>query len=235
MRFAHALSFASLFMIVTSASSASPVTFTQLSGVTGGSPAGTAVFKADVTVAGLTELQSFSITDSSGGFGGAPGQFSGFDLDAAILSADDITTASAAATLTPAVAIDYTGAIFSPGSQRTPTDPTLFGTGLSGTTVDNSVATLGAFDGDSTTISPDGFLSLGDFGSISFNLGTPLPITSPLFLYIGEVGDNGEVAGSDVVISDEPVETPEPATVALLAAGLAGTGALAWRRRRDVR
>jgi hypothetical protein len=54
------------------------VTFTTLTGLTGGTSAGTAVFRAEIT--GLTSLQSITITDNSFGLGGAPGQFSGLIL-----------------------------------------------------------------------------------------------------------------------------------------------------------
>jgi hypothetical protein len=59
-----------------------PVSFTQLTGLTGGSPAETAVFKADLSSLGLGTILSITIRDNSGGLGGATGQFSGFDLDA---------------------------------------------------------------------------------------------------------------------------------------------------------
>src|SRR5580765_3519348 len=64
---------------------AGPVTFTKLTGITGGSPAGTAVYQADLS--GLGNILSITISDNSSGLGGAPGQFSGFDLDAIKISA----------------------------------------------------------------------------------------------------------------------------------------------------
>ncbi len=48
-----------------------------------------------------------------------------------------------------AEAFNYSsGVIFTPGAQRAPADPKLFGTGPTGSTV-NPVATLGLFDGES--------------------------------------------------------------------------------------
>jgi len=76
--------------------SAAPVTFTKLTGATGGSPAATAVYRADLSAVGLAEILSISIMDNSFGLGGAPGQFSGFDLDAIILSASSVDSASEA-------------------------------------------------------------------------------------------------------------------------------------------
>jgi hypothetical protein len=208
-----------------------PLTFTKLTGITGGAIQGTAVYRADLSALTGT-IASITVEDVSGGFGGATGQFSGFDLDAVILSTDLIGAAGDVGTLTPAATLLYTAAVFAPGTQRAPIDPKLFGTNAAGTAVDNPVATLGAFDGESTTAIPgaDGFVSLGDFGKLSINLSAALALGGPLYLYIGEVGDNGEVAGSNVSISDQPVGVPEPAGLLLLGAGLAGLG-LARRRR----
>ena len=63
-----------------------------------------------------------------------------------------------------------------------------------------TVATLGSFDGNATIFAPfvKGFVSMGDAGVLTFNLTSPIDTTVPnfsLFLYIGEVGDNGETAG----------------------------------------
>jgi hypothetical protein len=88
---------------------------------------------------------------------------------------------------------------------------------------------LGAFDADSTTVTPDGFLSLGDGGVISFNL-TGAVSTAGLFLYIGEVGDNGELAAGSIIVRDSTV--PLPPSTALVGLGL---GALLAARRRPAR
>lgn len=208
---------------------AAAVSFTKLTGVTGGDPAGTAVFKADLSTVGLSSILSITITDNSFGIGGASGQFSGFDLDAIKLSTTDCASAACAAGLAGLSVFDYfAGVIFSPGVQRAPADPKLFGTNAAGTGVDNAVATLGVFDGDSTTVTPDGFLSLGDGGVISFNL-TGAVSTAGLFLYIGEVGDNGELAAGNIIVRDTPTGVPVPATALLVALGLGGVAAT--RRR----
>src|SRR4030095_14008258 len=105
-----------------------------------------------------------------------------------------------------------------------------FGTGPTGNTVDNSVATLGVFDGESITTIPGafGFVSVGDDGVIGFNL-PALVDTLGLFLYIGEVGDNGEVAASTVTVG--PSRIPEPATLALLAVALVGLALIRRRKK----
>lgn len=113
-------------------------------------------YRADLSAVALTSILSIAIADSSSGLGGAAGQFSGFDLDAVKLSTTLCTTASCAAGLAgiPVFNFPAAGTVFASGTQRTPADPKLFGTDAAGSNVDNAVATLGLFDGNSTTASP---------------------------------------------------------------------------------
>ena len=221
--------FLSAALCTASAAQAVPVSFTQLTGVAGGGaiPA-TGVYKADLSALGGV-IQSITITDNSGGVNGASGQFSAFDLDAIKLSNTDCTTAACASSAVGLSLFDFLSAtFFTPGTQRAPTDPKLFGTGPTGNTVDDPIATLGLFDGVSSTLTPFGFISLGDNGVIAFNLSAAVS-TAGLFLYIGEVGNNGEVAASNIEVRSTTV--PEPGTLGLLGIGLAGLGFL---RRRKV-
>lgn len=212
-----------------------PVTFVPLTGTTGGSPAQTAVYRANLSGIALTSLLSIAIQDNSFGLGGAPGQFSGFDLDAIKLSTTPCSDAACAASASGMPVFNFTpvGTIFVPGTQRIPADPKLFGTDASGTHVDNTVATLNLFDGNSTTAIPGafGFVSMGDGGTLSFNLTSAVSPTG-LYLYIGEVGDNGEVAAGHITVSDLPVDnTPEPGSSLLIGTGLLGMGVLIRTRR----
>jgi len=212
------------------ATQAVPVSLTKLTGITGGVTAGTAVYKADLSSIGLATILSIGIRDNSSGLGGAAGQFSGFDLDAIKLSTTDCADAACAKAAVGLSVFDFlTGIAFTAGVQRAPADPKLFGTDASGTAVDDSVATLGLFDGESIA-GPGafGFLSMGDNGIIDFNL-TAATSTTGLFLYIGEVGDNGEVAAGSIIVRDT-TSLPEPGGLGLL--GLAVAGLATWRRRR---
>lgn len=205
-------------------SAVAAVTFTKLTGVTGGSPAGTGVYRADLTGILSSTLASITISDNSGGLGGSAGQFSGFDLDSIKLSYTSVGDASLVAGAVGLNVFDFVGGtVFTPGAQRAPADPKLFGTGPAGNTVDNAAATLGAFDAVNSTLLPFGFLSMGDNGVISFNLTSAVDVTG-LYLYIGEVGDNGEVAAGSITVSDQPVPSvPDGgSTLALLGMAVAG-------------
>lgn len=139
-----------------------------------------------------------------------------------------IEPAACAAALVSTVGINFASAAFSPGTQLAPSDPKLFGTNAAGDGLDNAVATLGALDGFASTLSPAGFISLGVNGSIAFNLLSTVMITGPLFLYIGEVGNNGELAAGGIEVSDSPI--PVPGAIPLFLTGLAAAG-IARRRK----
>ena len=208
-----------------------PVTLTKLTGVTGGTLAATAVYQADLSTAGIGSILSISIRDNSSGLGGSPGQFTGFDLDAIKLSSVNCADAACAKAAAGLSVFNFlSGVAFTPGTQRATADPKLFGTDGSGSAIDNLVATLADFDGESTTAIPGafGFMSMGDDGFLNFDLSSAVS-TAGLYLYIGEVGDNGEAAASEILVRNSRF-IPEPGSIALLS--LALLGMLAARRPR---
>jgi Ca2+-binding RTX toxin-like protein len=184
--------------------------FEKLDGVTGDpTNAATAVYRADLTNLGF-DLKSLTIGDG-GVIGGSNGRFTGFDLDGIKIGNTKITNAADIQSLPSLNVFDFSpiGTIFTPGNQRPPSDPEnpdLFGT-INGT-VNNGIANLGSFDAVSTTgSSANGFVSLGNLGKAGFNLKQSLASGQPLYLYIGEVGDNGEVAGGNITVSNREVNS----------------------------
>jgi hypothetical protein len=213
------LSLATVAMTLTSAYSATAGTldlnFTKLQGLTGGNSGMTGVYRADLSNLGF-DISSIAITDSNSAIGGAPGKFTAFDFDAIKISNVLVNNATDAKNLSGLNVFDFTssGTFFTPGTQRSPVDPEpLFG--VSGGMIDNSLATLQNFDGNSTAdANAFGFVSLGDGGTVVFNFKNPISTTSPLYLYIGEAGDNGETATGQITVSEKPREVPEPTSLA---------------------
>jgi hypothetical protein len=208
------------------------VDFTKLEGVTGGNPALTGVYRANLSNLGF-DINSIAIADSNSAQGGQPGKFSGFDLDAIKISNVLVNNATDAKNLLGLDVFDFTpsGTLFIPGNQRSSAEPTgLFGT--RGGNIDNSIATLQNFDANaSADANAFGLVSLGDGGKVVFNLKNPISNTTPLYLYIGEAGDNGEVASGQITVSDnKPQEVPEPTTLAALS--LLGIYLAANRRKK---
>jgi Ca2+-binding RTX toxin-like protein len=177
--------------------------FTKLPGLVS-APGGilpTAVWVADLSKLGV-DLRSLSIADSNSKSGGGAGYFSGFDLDGIKLSRTLINSATQVEALPGLDVFDFSaaGTFLTPGTQRSPGPykPDLSGT-INGY-VDNGSVRLDRFDGTGT-----GDFSLGDGGKVAFNLTNPVPTNQPLYLYIGENGDNGEVAAGNISVSNRPI------------------------------
>jgi Ca2+-binding RTX toxin-like protein len=177
--------------------------FTKLPGLVS-APGGilpTAVWVADLSKLGV-DLRSLNIADSNSKSGGGAGYFSGFDLDGIKLSHTLINSATQVEALPGLDVFDFSaaGTFLTPGTQRSPGPykPDLSGT-INGY-VDNGLVRLDRFDGTGT-----GDFSLGDGGKVGFNLTNPVPTKEPLYLYIGENGDNGEVAAGNISVSNRPI------------------------------
>jgi len=234
------LAFAFLLLVPLQAGATSvALSFNQLTGTT---PLATGVYRADLAGIGLSNLASITVRDA-GGSAGSPGIWSGYDLDAIKLSEDFCLTAACASTATAISLFDFVNnVIFTPGTLDATALVGLTGTCLQGTSgggcdVDDSSATLGLFDGtysgNGTAGSPNagsGWLSLGRGGVVSFNL-TSLLALGTHYLYVGEVGDNGETLRGLVEVSDIPSAVPVPAAVWLFGTALVGFFGMSRRRR----
>jgi VCBS repeat-containing protein len=190
--------------------------FTKLPGVAG--PAGslgTAIFVADLAKVGF-DIKSLNFADSGSLIGGAPGRFSGFDLDAIKFSHTLINDASQIATLPNLSELDVfdftpVGTRFTPGTQHSPVDPTrqeLFGT-VNGLIYDG-LATLSTFDAFNYFADDRAFgaVSLGDGGKVGFNLTQAVSTTNaPLYLYVGEAANNGETPDGAITASNREINT----------------------------
>jgi len=130
------------------------------------------------------------------------------DLDAVKIADTLATDATQVAGLVGMNVFDFspTGTVLNPGTQLPTVDPDLFGT--IGGNVDNLVATLGMFDAVAATAqNAYGFVSLGEGGDITFHFDPPLVITAPMYFYIGEVTDVGEVTAGNVQVTGPGVPT----------------------------
>lgn len=185
-----------------------PLTFTKLPGNAGIPPFPTGVYYADLSSIGV-DINSITIADSGSGVGGAGGKLSGFDLDAIKFSNILATSATEVNALVGLDVFDFSPGrtFFTPGNQRPSVNPPvqrdLFGT-INGN-VNNAVATLDSFDADGSIATFSGAVSLGDGGKIGFNLKSTIPQGNPLYLYIGESADNGEVAAGNISVSNRPI------------------------------
>ena len=185
--------------------------FEKLDGLTGSKNL-TAVFRADLSGLNI-DLRSLSITDSGNG-GGGSGNFTGFDVDGIKLSSARVDNAEDINGVSGLDVFDFSplGTVFDPGTQRSPVSsvdpvasPDLLGT-INGF-VNNGFATLDNFDANPFTNSGEGMMSLGDNGKLSFNLTEPITPdpNEPLFLYIGEGGNNEDAPEGEITVSNRRV------------------------------
>jgi hypothetical protein len=188
------------------------VALKALPGLLGGFTPASTVYYADLSSLTTAPISSLTITDNSvdllDEFGfplSGAGRLTGFDLDAVKFSTSLATHSSQVPGLPGLNVFDFSpaGTILSAGTQLEPVSLELFGT--SGGLLDNSVATLGAFDADAAPgTTSAGFVSLGETGTITFRFNPPLIVTEPLYLYLGEANDVGEMNAASIrVTSDE--------------------------------
>jgi hypothetical protein len=200
--------------------------------VPGSTADATLIQRVDLGLAGTAAIDTISLTDTSGGANGAPGVFSGYDLDAFILDRDgDIATAG------DQVAFSGLGVAFAGGTIRPTADPaqmpsvaqdvgTHFGTDSLGF-IDTATASLGTFDAVNvaSTASANGFLSFGDGGELVLTF-SDVAVAGGLYLIFGEVGGQGESLRVNVA-----GQVPLPGTVWLFLSTIAILFGISSRRR----
>ena len=194
----------------------------------------TSIFRGSLNGTGLSQLGLISIVDSNSGTGGAPGVFSGFDLDFIFLDLDG-NYATAGDRIFGETFSFLTGDIrptSNPSFQPTVNRPGPTSGSFAENTIDPNLSTLNTRDGlfnpfFQHTDHVSGSLTLGDGGSLTVGLASPVTLSGSEALFIGEVGvGTGELAGASVTVS--PV--PEPASFAMWCMGLLGISV--WCRQK---
>ncbi len=132
-------------------------------------------------------LRSFTLSDA--GLGLTTGSVSGADIDAVVLSRTRLESSDSQATLNALTTLDVfdysaAGIEFNPGTVGGVASPTL--SGSTNGIVNNAVATLGSFDYQQGGVNSS--LSLGDGGSITFELTEAVDTNGPLYIYVAEAG-----------------------------------------------
>ncbi len=181
------------------------------------------IYRVDLGASGLSSVGSITVHDDnviSGGTGGA----SGFDLD--FIEMSDVVTAdaaTAASQLPGQSGFDFSsaGVVFNAGFLSTwhTGDNAIWNTAqLFGTTgsqqYSEALATLSALDGSNG--SPNGEISLGEGGSITFSL-TGAVSTQGRYLYFGDVG-----GGNDSCYITASSSSTQPAPSGLHLTGTSG-------------
>lgn len=177
-----------------------------------GQTTGTTIYRADLSGLGI-DIRSLLLKDSGSALGGSPGQFSGFDLDAIALSRTFIDTVPSADQLNSNVFLpklnvfDFSnaGVLLTPGAQRGDPSPDLNGS-VNGLLASSSLLDL--FDSTGSTTESARTLTLGDGGSVGFNLLSSVATNQPLYLYIAEAGISAEETISGFVSASS--DTLEP-------------------------
>ena len=198
-----------------------------------------AIFRVDLSAAGLDTIQSILLQDDNI-ISGGPGAISGFDLDQIFLSRTLTNDAAATATLPTLDVLNLEngpgGVIFERGF-RQPVGPSnapelnqpdLFGT--TGSNVNFDDVNLAAVDNEAV---PDasGFVSVGEGGRISFSLSEPVS-TDNLYLYFADAFANSGDRTSSISVSTEQdiplltgltiIGTTAVDTIDLVSQGIAG-------------
>ncbi len=190
------------------------------------------IYRANLSDLGF-DINSLKLGDSGSGFGGAIGSASGFDIDSVVLSRSKVDSFADYAAFNSMSKLDvfsFTVADteFVGGTLRPATDDTDLLSTLNGLP-NFGRATLEVLDSAGTVSSP-GFLSMGDGGSLGLDLTETVSTEEPLYLYIAEVGGNGETINSGFTASANRLDAPNDLSTDLgFTGGDDDTAALVYR------
>lgn len=205
-------------------------TFVYQGGVSNGtSPENTGLYRADLVGLGLSQIAQITVTDSNAANSGSAGAYSGFDLDAMFLDLDGdyLTTGDQIY----ASSFGFMAGALRAGSAPASNTAGALNGSASNSAVDTLFATLGSIDAE---FFAGGSISLGDGGVLTANFSPDVLVGNSLYLFVGEVGDNGESINGLIEVTDIPAPVPLPASGLLLASAL-GFGFVGSRRRRKDR
>ena len=173
-------------------------------------------------------IASLTLTDDSDFLGGATGRFSAFDLDAIKLSTTLIDSADVAGfeALESLNVFDFSpaGTVFTPGAQRPGSFAAADFIGSTNGFLDQGEARLDLGGGSTNTAADaSGFISLGEGGSLGFNLTDNVSSgeDEPVYLYLVETGAP-EILTGTVRVSSQPIDTVGDLSTDLGAPGLEG-------------
>ena len=201
----------------------------ELAGIVRGEVEGqfSRIYRANLSDLGF-DLNSIKLGDASGGFGGAGGEFSGFDIDAVALSTELRTFSLLDAdvfnnTMTRIDAFDFDlGSVkYVPGNLRAPVLPDTELRGQQNGLPMFDAVTLDRADGDFSAAGRRA-LTLGEGGSIGFDLSQTVSTKGPLYLYVAEAGTAGETLTTGLTASVDRLETPADLSTDLGRPGIDG-------------
>lgn len=192
------------------------------------------IYRADLSHLGI-DINSIRLNDSNSRFGGGTGTVSGFDLGAVVLSKTMISMADIAknpqldlddpAVLTRFDVFDFASdaITFDPGTQRPPTSSFsgAIGPDLDGT-INRFLVNEADVELDKFRDTGRGSITLGDGGSIAFDLNQTVSTNQSLYLYIAEAGGSGETVVPTIQVSADGVEPSADLSTDLGAPGASG-------------
>ena len=168
------------------------------------------IYRVDLSTLDFS-INSIRLGDSNSGFGGGGDRASGFDIDAVWLSRDDVTGIDTAAKANAisrldAFSFNYAQTEFEQGTLRSNANAEEYTQGVFGGLVDFGRATLNTVDGKNPLGA--GSVTLGDGGSLGFDLNKPVGTDKPLWLYVAEAGTVGETITTGFTASENRLTAP---------------------------